>query len=227
MNNYFTSLLAGWGKIFSDKRLRYQLLFILAFYILLFKYCRVIMTILEARQGVQVNDFVLNIIPAYDLSMVTFLLTYTALATFLLYSARYPKTLIIGLMGYCLLIMMRTLSIYLVSLDPPDGMILLRDPVTILFMSTPKGGYIVKDLFFSGHVSAVMLFYFVIDNKAVKKFLLILGILISAFLLIQHVHYTMDVVAAPLFAFIACKTSLYINRVYHRENIPQLVAVEV
>jgi hypothetical protein len=226
MKNYFTSFYAGWGKLFSDKRLRNQLIFILAFYVFLFKYCRIIMMGLEARQGVQVNDFVLNLIPAYDLSAITFLLTYSALATFLLYAARHPKTLILGLQGYCLLIIMRTLAIFFVSLEPPNGMILLKDPVTILFMSTPKGGYIVKDLFFSGHVSAVMLFYFVIDKKAVKNFLLILGLIISAFLLIQHVHYTMDVVAAPLFAFLAFKGSLFINRMYHRENVRSLVTVE-
>ena len=177
------------------------------------------MTVLETRQGIQLNDYFLKLIPAYDLSVVIFFLTYTALATFLLSSARRPKILTIGLQGYCMLIIMRTISIYLVSLEPPADMILLKDPVTILFMSTPKGGYIVKDLFFSGHVSAVMLFFFVIDNKLVKSMLLFLASLIAAFLLIQHVHYTIDILAAPLFSFIAYKCSCYINKVIYGKDL--------
>lgn len=185
------------------------------------------MTGLEARQGIQLNDYLLDLIPAYDLSVTIFILTYTALPTFLLSTSRYPKTLALGLQGYCLLIMMRTISIYLVALEPPAGMILLKDPVTILFMSTPDGGYIVKDLFFSGHVSAVMLFFFVVENKAIKNFLLILALAISALLLIQHVHYTMDIVAAPFFSFIAFKSSHLINRAFHREKMPVLVPQEI
>jgi hypothetical protein len=227
MKKYFSSFFASWGKFFADTRSRNLLIFILVFYVFLFKYCRVIMTILEARQGVRVNDFVLNLIPAFDLSLITFLLTYAALATFLLYASRHPKTFTIGLQGYCLLILMRTISIYIVALEPPEGMILLKDPVTILFMSTPKGGYIVKDLFFSGHVSAVALFYFVIENKVTKNILLVLASFIAAFLLIQHVHYTMDIIAAPLFSFIAYKTSWFLYRIYQRENITSLMPADV
>lgn len=176
------------------------------------------MTVLEARAGTQVNDYLLQAIPSFDLSMVTFLLTYTALATFVLSTLRNPKTFTIFLQGYCLLITMRTISIYLVALEPPEGMILLKDPVTILFMSAPGGGYIVKDLFFSGHVSAIMLFFFVNNNRITKTVLLVLGILVSVLLLVQHVHYTMDIVAAPLFAFIAYKGSLLIDRLIHQDN---------
>jgi hypothetical protein len=180
------------------------------------------MTLLEARQGIGINDYILNLLPVYDLSMITFSLTYAALATFLLSSLRYPQIFTIGLQGYCLLIIMRTISIYLVSLEPPANMILLKDPVTILFMSTPKGGYIVKDLFFSGHISAVMLFFFVINNKSVKNILLVLALLIAVFLLIQHVHYTIDIVAAPLFSFIAYKCSLLINKIIYGTNLATL-----
>ena len=94
-------------------------------------------------------------------------------------------------------------------------------------MSTPKGGYIVKDLFFSGHVSAVMLFYFVVDQKLTRKILLVLAFLIGAFLLIQHVHYTMDIIAAPIFSFIAYKSSLFIYKIYHRETRASLVPAEL
>ena len=113
---------------------------------------------------------------------------------------------------------MRTISIYLVPLEPPIGMILLKDPVTIIFMSTPSGGYIVKDLFFSGHVSTVVLFFIVAVNRNVKALLLLLAFLIGTFILVQHVHYTIDVVAAPFFSFLAFKLSVLMNQYIHKEE---------
>jgi hypothetical protein len=173
------------------------------------------MTLFETREGIQLMDPLLLMIPAHDLSEIIFALTYAALATFLLSTIIQPITFIIGLQGYCLLIIMRTLSIYFVPLAPPDGMILLKDPVTILFMSKPDGGYIVKDLFFSGHVSTIMLFFFASNNKIIKRILLMLAITISILLLIQHVHYTIDIVAAPFFSFLAFKSSLYLQKLIH------------
>lgn len=176
---------------------------------------------LESRKGTQLMDPLLFLIPSYDCSEIIFALTYTALGTFILSTIINPATFIIGLQGYCLLIIMRTLSIYLVPLEPPDGLIILKDPVTILFMSTPDGGYIVKDLFFSGHISAIMLFFFVIENKAVKKVLLALGFSVSVLLLIQHVHYTIDILAAPFFSFLAYKCGLYLyqKRTLNRDMV--------
>ncbi len=181
---------------------------------------------LEARQGTQVNDYLLHLLPSYDCSVITFLFTYAALATFVISSIRYPKIFTIWLQGYCLLIVMRTIAIFLVPLEPPIGMILLEDPVTILFMSRPGGGYIVKDLFFSGHVSAIVLFYLVSKNQIVKKILLAFALIVSALLLIQHVHYTIDVIAAPFFAFVAYKTSVFVNKIIHQDAADDLIKEE-
>ena len=197
--------------------MRNQVLVMILLYIFLFKYCRVVMMGLEARQGTQVNDYFLQLLPSYDCSLVTFLFTYAALATFVLSAISFPKIFTVWLQAYCLLIVMRTIAIYLVPLEPPIGMILLEDPVTILFMSRPGGGYIVKDLFFSGHVSAIVLFYLVSKNLWVKKILLWIALIVSALLLIQHVHYTIDIIAAPFFAFVAYKSSLFLNKIIHQE----------
>jgi PAP2 superfamily C-terminal len=176
------------------------------------------MTGLETREGIQLVDPLLFLIPAYDCSEIIFTLTYAALVTFILSAIISPARFIIGLQGYCLLIIMRTLSIYLVPLEPPAGFILLKDPVTIIFMSTPAGGYIVKDLFFSGHVSTIILFFFVSSNKTVKKLLLIFGFSVSTLLLIQHVHYTIDILAAPFFSFLAYRSGLYLYKTVHQKN---------
>jgi len=176
------------------------------------------MTELEMRQGVQLNDPLLMLITAYDCSEIIFALTYIALGTFILTSILHPEKFIIGLQGYCLLIIMRTLSIYLVPLEPPAGLILLKDPVTILFMSTATGGYIIKDLFFSGHVSAIILFFFASNNMNVKKLMLLLAFSISILLLVQHVHYTIDILAAPFFSFLAYRIGLYLYKLVHPDK---------
>lgn len=219
MQNYLNSLYFNWKSILSDNNIRYQLIIIAFSYFFLFKYCRILMTIFEARIGIQVMDPLLKLMPSYNCSEIIFTFTYTALATFILSTIAHPKTFIIALMGYCMLIILRTFSIYMVPLEPPLGMILLKDPVSNLFLNAPHGGYIVKDLFFSGHVSTIMLFFFVSDNKNVKRLLLLMAIPVSVFLLIQHVHYTIDILAAPFFAFLAFKGSLYLkNFVSHKKN---------
>lgn len=203
LGNYFGVFFQKWAITLKQVRIRNQVLFTIFLYLFLFKYCRVIMTLLEVRQGTQLYDPLLAIIPPMDFSLITFSLTYIALLTFWLSNIIHPKTFIIGLQAYCILIIMRTITIYLVPLEPPLGMILLKDPVTIIFMSTPNGGYIVKDLFFSGHVSAISLFYFVTTNIKIKRILLFLCVSVGTLILIQHVHYTIDVLAAPFFAYFA------------------------
>ena len=183
------------------------------------------MMALEARTGVQLKDFVLQRIPPMDFSTLTFTLTYAALVSFLIYTINKPRLFILWMQAYCLLIIMRTLAIFFVSLEPPAGMILLQDPVTILFMSRPGGGYIVKDLFFSGHISAIVLFILVASNRKVKWFLGILAISVSILLLVQHVHYTIDIIAAPLFSLLAYKGSRFINRLVNIKT--QMIPVPV
>jgi PAP2 superfamily C-terminal len=218
VRNYLTTIYINWRKVFADRSMRNHVIIIAFLYFFLFKFCRIIMTELEIREGIQLADPLLSLIPAYDCSEITFALTYIALVTFILTTIISPARFIIGLQGYCLLIIMRTLSIYLVPLEPPAGLILLKDPVTIIFMSTPAGGYIVKDLFFSGHLSTIVLFFFVSNNKTVKKLLLVLGFSVSTLLLIQHVHYTIDILAAPFFSFLAYKSGLYLYKIVHQKN---------
>lgn len=218
ITNYFNTLYVRWKELFSVKSYRNHFIFTIIFYIFLFKYCRIIVSNLEVRHGKLLSDWLLNHLPPTDLSMLTFSLTYIALITFILSTILHPKIFVVALQAYCLLIIMRTISIYLVPLEPPIGMILLRDPVTIIFMSTPSGGYIVKDLFFSGHVSTVVLFFIVAVNKHVKTLLLVLAFLIATFILLQHVHYTIDIIAAPFFSFLAFKLSVLMNQYIHKEE---------
>jgi membrane-associated phospholipid phosphatase len=95
---------------------------------------------------------------------------------------------------------MRILSIYFIPLNPPEGIVPLIDP--ILGKLFYNGTVITKDLFFSGHVVAVFIMFLVIGNKILKTILFVICILVGLCLMIQHVHYSFDIVVAPFFSWI-------------------------
>ena len=114
-----------------------------------------------------------------------------------------PKKFLKGLQAYAILLFFRTLFIYILPLEAPKGMIFLQDPITAFFLNSVN--VVTKDLFFSGHISAMCLFVYFSDNKKWKTYLMFATPLLAMLILWQHVHYTIDVVAAPFFAFICCK----------------------
>ena len=87
---------------------------------------------------------------------------------------------------------------YMVTLEPPNDMILLADPISSI--AYPDRGF-AKDLFFSGHICTMMVLV-LMERKPVLKFLKIGGTVVMALLLAwQHVHYTIDLLAAPLVTY--------------------------
>ena len=110
------------------------------------------------------------------------------------------KALLICVQSYIIMIWIRTLMMYLTPLDPPLMMITLRDPVVELFGSSRV---LTKDLFFSGHTAALFLFAF--SSKKTEFRLAFFGaaLLVGQCVMLQHVHYSLDVAAAPVFAYVA------------------------
>ena len=84
---------------------------------------------------------------------------------------------------------------YVFTLEAPEGIIPLRDPLVDI---VAYGGKVFnKDLFFSGHVATLTLFVLVEERSIVKKILLINSLMVAGFILLQRVHYTVDVIVAP------------------------------
>jgi membrane-associated phospholipid phosphatase len=94
------------------------------------------------------------------------------------------------------------LTITLVPLDPPAGLIPLVDPLSNFFYGDK---FVTKDLFFSGHTSSVFLLCLTIPGRTDKKLALIATFIVGFLLLVQHVHYTLDILGGFLFAWIAYK----------------------
>ncbi len=72
----------------------------------------------------------------------------------------------------------------------------LRDPISNLFYGS-KNTYITKDLFFSGHTSTLCLIFLCLTKKEDKCKALVATFAVGIMVLLQHVHYSMDVLAAP------------------------------
>jgi len=100
---------------------------------------------------------------------------------------------------------------YLVPLEPPTDIIPLRDPFVEGAFYDNK--VLVKDLFFSGHTSNMVVLTLMMDIKWIKVLLALASTLVACLLLVQHVHYTIDVLAAPIFAYMAYRLATRISSV--------------
>lgn len=154
---------------------------------------------IQQRNGVELNDWLLNFIPQYDVSIPVFCILWGMVLLALWRAAQDPRFMMIFGWTYLLLDVSRFISISLVPLNLPKGLIYLHDPIIKIFYGNQL---ITKDLFYSGHTATVFLIFLCLKNKYDKAFALFATITISILLLVQHIHYTIDVVAAPFFTYL-------------------------
>jgi hypothetical protein len=94
-------------------------------------------------------------------------------------------------------------TMYAFTLEPPTGIIPLHDPVVDVIAY--GGNVFNKDLFFSGHIATLVLFLLLVERSFLKRILIVNTVLVAGLILLQRVHYTLDVVAAPLITYIIMK----------------------
>ncbi|OIQ68657.1 PAP2 superfamily protein [mine drainage metagenome] len=102
---------------------------------------------------------------------------------------------------------MRFVTLSLVALNPPQGMILLEDPVNSAFY---HNAVITKDLFFSGHTATMVTIFLCLEKRGDKIIALIAAFAVACLLLLQHVHYTIDVLAAPVVVYACYRLTRYL-----------------
>ena len=160
---------------------------------------------IQVRQGIGLNDILLNHIAPQNVSWFIFPLLYGMIGLTLINIAAFPELFLRSLQAYTILMLIRMTLLYFLPLEPDRNLIPLEDPfIGKLFYS---GNLITKDLFFSGHVSTIFILVLLNPVKTLTPVLLIATALIASFILIQHVHYTIDVVAAPFFAWLSYRIS--------------------
>jgi hypothetical protein len=181
---------------------------------------------IEARQGLEIRDILLSRLPAKDCSEIIFILIWSCvgLATFRFVSS--PRLFLMFLWSYVFLCLTRIITITLVPLNAPAGLIPLRDPLSNYFYGQV---FITKDLFYSGHTATLFLIYLCLEKKNDKLFVLLSTGIVGLLLLIQHVHYSMDVLAAPFFAFFTyyCAERFLKSSKLYRNQIATVLEKEV
>jgi len=153
---------------------------------------------IQKRTGPELNDWVLAAIPPHNVSVAIFTVIW-GIGFYALYRAMEKPTIYITyLWTFIFITILRMLAISLVPLNPPAGLIVLTDPLTAVFYGRST---ITKDLFFSGHTSILFLAFLCLERKWDKIMALIGTIIVACLLLVQHVHYTVDIIAAPIIIY--------------------------
>lgn len=154
---------------------------------------------MELRDGIVLNDWVLNHIPAHDVSIPIFIILYFVSLLGFIRVYQNPKIALMGIWGFAFLFFARMTTIMLVPLNPPGDFITLSDPAAVIFYGANT---ITKDLFFSGHTATLLLSALCFEKKTDKVVTFILALIIGFLLLVQRVHYTIDILGAFVFSFL-------------------------
>ena len=152
----------------------------------------------ETRKGAVINDPVLNLFAPLDVTWFTFIILYGSILFAIFYFLPRPVLMTKAIATYGIMVFFRIIAMFILPLDPPAQMIALKDPFVESFGQSTT---LTRDLFFSGHTAIMFIFFLVADNKKIKRFLLAGTIAIAILVLLQHVHYSVDVFVAFFVAY--------------------------
>ena len=190
----------NWKEFLKEKRNKVELVVTLVFLAVVLASLANFLNFAEARQGVVLPDPILNLFNPIDLTWLIFALIYISLVVGIITLIKTPKQLMFAIQLYTLMVAVRIAAMYLLPLEPPAKMIILNDPFVEFFGT---GQTLTKDLFFSGHTATLFILFLVSEKKIIKTVFLISTITVAISVLLQHVHYTIDVFAAVFFTY-AC-----------------------
>ncbi len=162
----------------------------------------------EEKPGFTFTDPFLTLFNPVDVTWITFGLIYAALLIALVSLSSHPENFLLAIQSYTFVALLRLITIYFLPLDAPGTIIPLKDPFIEFFGG---GKTLYRDLFFSGHTSTMFLFSLTATSRKLKYIFLVCTILVAGCVIIQHVHYTIDVIAAPFFAYTSYRIALLIN----------------
>lgn len=166
---------------------------------------------IEGIAGTRPLDPLLAAIGPVNVTWLTFTVLYSTLVLTVARALGSPWTILRGLHAYALLMLLRVLSMRAFVLEPPTDIIPLIDPVTQSFY--PGATPFLKDLFFSGHTASLALMVCIARGRTARMLTITAAAVVGLLVILQHVHWTVDVLAAPIFVWLAWKGAAFTLRV--------------
>jgi len=196
-----------WSNYFKEKKNQINFFFTILFFIVISFYFKVFLTYVESWDhslGVFNDPFF--IIEPVDFSLYIFIFTYGSLFFFFALNCLNPEKLLKLFHLVSILLILRSITLFLFRLDADPNMITLSDPIlnTLFYqLNENTGMYNQHDLFFSGHIANLFIISLLFDNRKIKYFFFIITFVVAVLLVIQRAHYSIDVIFAPFFSLIA------------------------
>lgn len=199
---------ATWQSAWQDSATRRGLLITLPLLVVTLSMLARFLEGVERRPGVVVSDPVLALFAPHDVTWLTFLLIYAGLFGAIAILMHDPRRLLLAIHTYMIMVVFRVCAMSLLPLDPPQTMIPLTDPFVEYFGT---GIPLSKDLFFSGHTSTLFLLGLTMQARRWRTVFFFCTAAVACCVLIQHIHYAVDVFVAPFFAYTSYRMALSIH----------------
>lgn len=154
---------------------------------------------------IPVADLILNYIELRDVSFIHVYAALTFWLTCALYILIYrPETLPFVTKTAALFILVRSGFICLTHIGAPVNNLTIPDNFSSFFIFD-------GDLFFSGHVGGPFLLMLLFwHNQSLRYFYLLSSIFFAYVVLAGHIHYSIDVFAAPFITYSIYQCSLFV-----------------
>jgi len=190
----------SWSEAWQEPRFRNKTIIALILVAIILILLPTFFAFIEKREGMVLQDFVLERLPASDVSIPTFIIIWSVVLLVFYRIYQNPSIFLVVAYGFILMCIARVLTISLLPLNPPPGLITLKDPIANIAYGG-KGIFITKDLFYSGHTGNMFLFFLCLQAKWDKIIALAASFMVGILVLIQHIHYSVDVIAAFIFTY--------------------------
>jgi PAP2 superfamily C-terminal len=155
----------------------------------------------ETREGFVPYDPFMTYLPAVDVSPYVFLLLYGTIFFSAFYLIKDPKRLVLFMYSFGIMYWIRALCITLVPFNEPALLIPLKDPL-IEHLGIYQT-FIKRDLFFSGHLASVFIPYLILRKTRFHWLFLLATLGIGLLVMLQHIHYSYDVIGALVFTYLS------------------------
>ena len=166
-------------------------------------------TFIEQRPGVVLADPLLARFAPRDVTWLVFGALYGALVITIGLLVKNPPRLLAGCQAYAVMVLLRFVMMWAAPFDPPPTAIPLADPFVSLFGPSQA---LTRDLFFSGHTATSTLVALAAPKRWANVVLGCLAAAIASGVILQHVHYTIDVLVAVPVAFSAWRLVLTVRK---------------